>query len=141
MRVAPIVFAAACLGLTAAVLAGCGDRGSIVREVSPEIPQAARPVDGKPAFVGVWAAARSECGHAAWTMTPQRLQSPATVRCAIGTATPTLAGYTLHSSCSSGGVDMPGRIVVTMNGGSPAQGMTLQGGPFTEPVSLVRCAT
>jgi hypothetical protein len=73
-------------------------------------------------------------------MTPDRLQSPGAVRCAVGTVTPTLAGYTLHSACSSGGADTPGRIVVTMNGGSPAQGMTLQGGPFAEPVSLVRCA-
>jgi hypothetical protein len=140
MRLAPILIAVACLGLAAGSAAGCKDRGSIVRKESLQMPQAAKPVDGRPSFIGMWAPARTACGHASWTMTAERLQSPGAVHCAVTTVTPTLAGYTINSACSSGGADTPGRIVVTMNGGQPAQGMTLQGGPFAEPVSLVRCA-
>ena len=139
MRLASLMIAMGCTALGAAAGAGC-DRDTLVRDQAVRVPASAMPASGgQPAFVGAWAAARAACGHAAWVITANQLQAPGAVRCQVGTVTPTLAGYTMNSACSSGGADSPGRIVVTLSGGPPATAMTLQGGPFAEPVSLVRC--
>jgi hypothetical protein len=60
--------------------------------------------------------------------------------CSVSQVSPTLAGYTAYSGCSTGGADTPGRVVMTLSGGPPASALTLSGGPFAEPVPLVRCA-
>ena len=139
MRLAPILIATACVTATGLAVAGCHPSHNIIRKHSPVVPSAAAGADGKPGFVGTWAVAETACGHAAWTMTAQRLQSPGAVDCSVSQLTQTLAGYTINTACSQGGVDTPGRIVMTLNGGPPAQALTLSGGPFAEPVSLVRC--
>ena len=127
------------LTLAGGLLAACDGGGSIVRAQSPQISRASGVVDGQPAFVGRWAASAADCGRTAWTMTAARLQSPGALACSVSQVTPTMAGYTAYSGCSTGGADMPGRVVMTLSGGPPPAALTLTGGPFAEPVSLVRC--
>ena len=131
-------FLALCSLAACLVLAAC-DSGTIMHEDAPATPSASAMVRGQHDFVGRWAASADACGQAAWTMTPQRLQSPGAFQCSISQLSPTMAGYTVNGGCSQGGASTPGRVVMTLVGGPPATGMTLTDGPFVEPLTLVRC--
>jgi hypothetical protein len=127
------------IALCGLALAACEKGGALMHKDAPQTPSASITVNGQPAFVGRWAAANTACGHAAWTMTATRIQSPGALTCTINQASPTMAGYTVYSACAQAGAETPGRIVMTLSGGPPATAMTLTDGPFGEPTALVRC--
>ncbi len=94
---------------------------------------------GKPLFVGRWAASREACANSGWEMTAVSLKSPSALSCEISKAEPTGAGYTVYGTCSVGKAMQPTRLVFTFSGPAHNRGLTLTGGPFTEPMALTRC--
>jgi hypothetical protein len=125
--------------LVSAPAAGCGDRNKLTYASAPAPPPQSAPVDGKPAFAGRWAPAASACLHDAWSMTTAGMNTPGELSCAFDRVQPTDAGYTVAAVCAVGKAKAPGRLVLTLSGKGPSRSLTVNGGPFSEPVALVRC--
>jgi hypothetical protein len=123
--------------LLAAGLAACHARDELTYAKQAPPPPPPAQADGRPAFVGRWAAARTACGHDAWSLDGKGLVSPSVLSCSFDRVDPTDAGYTAIGICTAGKAKAPGRLVLTLTQGSRA--LTLSGGPFAEPVALVRC--
>ena len=110
------------------------EAGAAQREHASPIPTA-----GPPAFVGRWSATASSCAHKVWVLTSDSLRSPSVLSCTFEKVSPTDAGYTALSTCTVGKARAPGRLMFTLVGQGAARSLTLNGGPFDEPVGLVRC--
>ena len=91
-------------------------------------------------YIGRWAAAPTACDNAAWVIEADRLQSPGPLSCTFVKVEPSSAGYTAWSECKVGQTAGPTRLVFTMSGSKADHDLTIEGGPFAEPVALERCA-
>jgi hypothetical protein len=98
-----------------------------------------RPADGTPGFVGRWAATPAACASRAWVLTSDALRSPSVLACSFDRVSPTDAGYAVDSVCTVGKARAPGRLTFTLTGRGEARSLTVDGGPFTEPVALAHC--
>jgi hypothetical protein len=96
-----------------------------------------RPAGGTPGFVGAWALEAADCNGRAWLLTTGGMQSPSVLSCSFDKINPTDAGYTVYSLCTVGKARAPGRLVFTLTG--QGRSLTMNGGPFAEPLALVRC--
>jgi hypothetical protein len=101
--------------------------------------RAAPPADGTLGFVGRWAATPAACATRAWVLTADALRSPSVLACSFDQVSPTDAGYTVDGVCAVGKARAPGRLVFTLTGRGEARSLTVNGGPFTEPVALAHC--
>jgi hypothetical protein len=110
--------------------------GAGVAERAPPHPASAA---GPPAFVGRWAVARAACARQPWVLTSDQLRSPSVLSCSFDKVNPTDAGYTIYSVCTVGKAQAPGRLVFTLTGQGSTRSLTVNGGPFTEPMALARC--
>jgi hypothetical protein len=122
-----------------AIAGGCRDRQALTYAPRSAPPPRSESVQGQPAFTGHWAAATTACGHEAWTLDTSGMVSPGVLSCSFDKVTPTDAGYTADGVCEVGKAREPGRLVLTLTGRGASRSLTLDGGPFTEPVALVRC--
>ena len=133
--------------LIAAMMAGVAGLGACGREDPPFPPAPVRSAASAPAtaavtpptYVGRWAAAPSACADKAWVIQSASLQSPGALSCSLDRVRPTLAGYVANGVCHVGSAAAPGRLVFTFYGSGASSGLTMDGGPFTEPMPLVRC--
>ncbi len=91
-------------------------------------------------YIGRWAAAPTACDNAAWVIQADSLQSPGPLSCTFVKVEPGSAGYTAWSECKVGQAAGPTRLVFTMSGSKADRDLTIEGGPFAEPVALERCA-
>ena len=107
----------------------------IAERASPHPASAA----GTPTFVGRWAVAKAACARQPWVLTTGELRSPSVLSCSFDKVDPTDAGYTVYSVCTVGKAKAPGRLVFTLTGRGAARSLTVNGGPFTEPMALARC--
>lgn len=132
------------------VLAACGreaaDPGTPA--VAPEPPTAAGPAPTtavtsdvpQPApYVGRWAATAALCAHGAWMFEPGRVATAGEVSCDFTTVRPQGAGYQISAKCLSEGTAEPQVFQLALAGAGPAQSMTVTGGPWAGPTTLVRC--
>ncbi len=125
--------------LAAMLLVACRDRYVLktARTAAP-IPRA-EAVGGPPGYVGRWAPSASACTKDGWSFTTAGMESPGVLSCSFDKINPTDAGYTAVGVCTVGKAKAPGRLVMTLTGRGPSRSLTLNGGPFTEPVALARC--
>lgn len=99
----------------------------------------AAPTSAAADFVGVWAARSEDCSrNQTWRFTPDRLAAAGGTNCAIEGAARAPQGWRLQASCTSGGVSRPSQLDLVIDAAAGG-GMTVAGGPFGGPVSLVRC--
>ena len=128
-----------------ALLAFAAPTAACQRHAAPPIAvqaverAAPRPADGTPAFVGRWAATPAACATRAWVLTSDALRSPSVLACSFDQVSQTDAGYTVDGVCAVGKARAPGRLVFTLTGRGEARSLTVNGGPFTEPVALAHC--
>jgi hypothetical protein len=128
--------------LAVLAVAACQKSGLPMAKDSPELEQPAPSAGGAgkiPAYVGRWAVTPSACDSKAWTVASDQLRSPGPFSCSFTEVTPTLAGYTVLSMCRVGKAAAPGRLVFTMVRLPSGPSLTVSGGPFQEPIGLVRC--
>jgi hypothetical protein len=102
-------------------------------------PPSAAALAGPYGYVGRWAPAASACAQEAWQFTSDAMVSPGVLSCSFDKVSPTDAGYTAVGVCQVGKAKAPGRLVLTLTGQGASRSLTLNGGPFPEPVALVRC--
>ncbi|HET8727025.1 MAG TPA: hypothetical protein VFO41_05890 [Alphaproteobacteria bacterium] len=115
------------------LVAGCrGPEG----DLSPPAAQNPQPSEEQPFFVGRWAAAKTACGHAAWTFTPDSLSTPGEVSCTFSQVTRTPEGYDIAATCTAEGPPEAERIRLSY--AQSARALLVEGGPFN-PVGLVAC--
>ena len=129
------------LFLTALLLCACHDRDALL---TASASAEARPTPtatgaGPPDFVGQWAPSPAACGQETWSFTAARMDSPSALSCAFDRVDSSDAGYTAIGVCTVGRAKAPGRLVFTMTGDGASRSLTMNGGPFPEPVALVRC--
>lgn len=124
------------------MLCACGERepplGSAAVAAGP--PPSAAAVAGPPAFVGHWAPSPASCDRDGWAFTTAGFETPGELSCSFDRINPTDAGYTAVGVCTVGKAKAPGRLVLTLTGQGPSRSLTLNGGPFIEPMALVRCS-
>jgi len=130
-------------GLAGLALCACHGSGVPMAKASPELdqpaPAAAAAAAKVPAYVGRWAVTPSACAARAWNVGADQLRSPGPFSCSFTEVTPTLAGYTVLGMCRVGKASAPGRLVFTMTQLPSGPSLTVSGGPFQEPIGLVRC--
>lgn len=113
---------------------------SIGEEAAERAPARPASVAGQPRFVGRWALNQSGCEGRAWVLTTGGMQSPSVLSCSFDKVNPTDAGYTVYSTCTVGKARAPGRLVFTLTRQGATRSLTMNGGPFTEPMALLRCS-
>lgn len=130
-------------------LAACsqgGERGAVKPADDPpsdstEIvtPRGTLPPFNSPdRYVGVWAAAETACGHAAWRIERDRLQSPAWMACDFEKVTPAQDGFTIEAQCTDGAREHNAEIRLSF--AESAQAMLMRGVPETGDVGLIYCS-
>ncbi len=125
--------------LAAAGLGACRqDHPLMAARTLPQASVSEIATSGPPRFLGQWAAAPSACATAPWTIGLTELKSTNALTCSLGRVTPTDAGYTVDAECTVGKASAPALLIFTMTSAAP-HSLALQGGPLTEPISLVRC--
>jgi hypothetical protein len=129
-----------------ALAAGCHGKtlpavGAATAPAAPagRAPQSPASADGAPAFVGRWAVTAATCSRQAWVLTADTLSSPSVLSCSFQGVEPTDAGYMVDSQCMVGKARAAGRLVFRLTGRGQNRALTLSGGPFSEPMALVRC--
>ncbi len=135
-----------CLCLT---LASCGrvnEAESAAGRAAETAEQAAEDTVAEPSpaeaeFVGVWAPSAEQCGQGeTWRITPERLATGAGVSCAIEGAARSGPGWTLQAQCTArGGAAAASVLTLTPDPTPPSTSMTVTGGPFGTPATVVRC--
>lgn len=139
------------LAALAGTLAACGqgegsgrvvERGAAPSAASTDAAAnaaaATTPASAAADFVGVWALQAEQCArNRTWRFTADRLAADG-VNCAIEGAARAPQGWRLQASCTVQGQPRPAQLDLALDE-VPAGGMTLSGGPFGQPVSLVRC--
>ncbi len=91
-------------------------------------------------FVGVWAERPDLCGGGqTWRFTHERLSAANGVSCAVEGAARSAEGWSVQALCTASGAPRPAAVTLSTAGPAPATGVTVSGGPFGTPVSLVRC--
>lgn len=127
---------------------GAASRQTRSTSVQAASPPAAAPLPQKvggrlpPAgseyrYAGRWAAARTACGHEAWTFTPAGLTSPIGEACGFEGVSQTPAGYEIDATCRRGASEESSRI--SLRFAESAQALLASGGPFGKGVGLVWC--
>lgn len=135
------------LGLCLAV-AGCGQEAPGPDRTATEPAPAAGPAPTtaltadvpQPApYVGRWAATAALCADGAWMFEPGRVATAGEVSCDFTTVTPQGAGYQVSAKCLSEGAAEPQTFQLAMAGAGSARSMTVTGGPWAGPITLMRC--
>jgi len=109
-------------------------------QTPPSAPAAASEAAAEADFVGVWAATPELCGrNDTWRFTPERLATAGGVSCAIEGAARSADGWRLQAVCTAEGPPGPADLTLAMVPPPPSSSMTVSGGPFGTPVTLVRC--
>ena len=75
----------------------------------------------------------------AWMFEPGRVATAGEVSCDFTTVTPQAAGYQVSAKCLSEGTAEPQTFQLALAGAGAAQSMTVTGGPWTGPITLMRC--
>ncbi|HVI33395.1 hypothetical protein [Phenylobacterium sp.] len=132
------------------VLAACGREAAAPEPVAaaPEPAPAAGPapttavtadVAQPAAYVGRWAATPALCAEGAWMFEPGRVATAGEVSCDFTTVTPQAAGYQVGAKCLAEGTAEPQTFQLALAGAGAAQRMTVTGGPWSGPITLMRC--
>lgn len=87
-------------------------------------------------YVGRWAQTARECAGHPWVFDARRLRAGDGTNCEITRADVTPAGFSLPGICKRPLEALPGRLLVTF---ADANSVTLTGGFYKQPVTLVRC--
>lgn len=114
-------------------LAACGERKEAV--------VAAVAVQAAPhsSYVGRWAVSLAACQAGAWEFAKDRVGTAGEAACTFAKVAPTPAGYTVQAECTAQGPPTPQTFTLTFAGVGAAETMTVAGGPWRDPVALVRC--
>jgi hypothetical protein len=133
-----IVFSLAAFGIVG-VLGACTPKPQgLFAENSP--PVSVSKVDGTtaPQFIGRWSTGAKTCRN------PMVIQAKAlhdgATDCEFAKIDNASAGYSIYAVCHAGKGSQPGRLTLTLPDPTHTRSMTLEGGPFKQPVSLERCA-
>lgn len=104
----------------------------------PATPRGTLPPFNSPTrYVGVWAAAETACGHAAWRIERNKIQSPAWMACDLTNVTPSQGGFDISATCTDGATEQDAKIRLSF--AESAQAMLMQGVPETGDVGLIYC--
>jgi len=138
---------AACMSLLAVVfgVAACEERGAdppvppAVTAPSADQAPAAETAGATPRYVGRWASEPANCAAGAWTFEARRVATAGEVSCDFEKVSPTAAGYRVAAQCIAQAPPEPQTFTLTFEGPADAERMIVAGGPWSGPISLVRC--
>lgn len=127
----------------AAIVAGLA-LGACAREEAAEGPPAptTMPADGpaeRASYIGRWAATPELCSDGAWAFEEARVVTAGEVACDFQEVTPIATGYEVSATCWAEGPPQAGTFMLTLTDPAPPQTMSVTGGPWAGPVTLVRC--
>lgn len=126
---------AVAFAVIALAVAACDRQdSSLFVEQSTVVKAPAIPVQN---YVGRWAVTPANCAAHPWTFDKISLAAGDGTVCQIASAERSPAGYSLPGICKRPDGELPGRLLLTFAG---VDSMTLTGGPYKNPVTLVRCS-
>lgn len=132
------------LPFAAVLLLGACQREATVQ--SPAPPPVAANADGRaslpPAaasnrYVGLWAVDAAACADPPWRFEARRLSTRGEVGCAFDAVREVPAGYEIAATCTAQAPPEPHTIKLSF--AESAEAMRVEGGPWSEPIALVRC--
>lgn len=126
---------AALLSVAVVALTGCDSPA----ETTAPTPSAAAPPAAQslmPFYVGRWAAAETACGHAAWNITQQGLETSGGVACTFERVTQTQTGVDIAARCTGEGARQVSTIRLAY--AQSAQALLVEAEPFAN-VGLTAC--
>lgn len=138
LRIAPAVL----------FLSACGQGGRLGAEkpsapapiASSEVstPRGTLPPFNSPTrYVGVWAAAETACGHAAWRFERNKMQGPDWTACEFKSVTASQGGFNINAKCTDGANERDATLRLSF--AESAQAMLMQGVPETGDIGLIYC--
>lgn len=138
---------AACMSLVAIAfgLSACDARDAAQPVPRGEVaPPATRPPavaasESTPRYVGRWASEPANCAAGAWRFEARRLATAGEVSCDFDEVSATPGGYRISARCIAQAPPERQTFSLTFEGPPDAQRMTVAGGPWSGPISLVRC--
>jgi len=100
---------------------------------------AAEPAFQPPSFVGRWAAEPKLCAAGAWVFRTDGVSTAGEVSCAFRRVEPSASGYRIQAACTHEGSQSDTEIGLSLTDPAPPQSMTVEGGPWSGPITLQRC--
>jgi hypothetical protein len=102
---------------------------------APAAPLTPQP----PSYVGRWAVSLAACQNGAWEFTRDRVGTAGEVSCQFDKVTPNPSGYAIEAQCVAQAPPELQSFTLAFTGVGPAETMTITGGPWSGPITLVRC--
>lgn len=96
-----------------------------------------RPAPPLQDYIGRWAVTTDNCVSHPWVFETNRMTAADGTDCDIAKADKTPAGFSLPGICRRPEGELPGRLLLTF---ADADSVTLTGGFYKQPVTLVRCS-
>lgn len=129
------------IALAAAVaLAGCGEERGAAAPARPAEPVVVTPpTTAAPDYVGRWAVSLAGCQTGGWEFRKDSLGTAGEVSCQFKKVTQRPDGYAIDAQCTAQAPPELKSFTLSFAGVGPAQTMTVDGGPWSGPVALVRC--
>lgn len=128
--------------LAVLALAACSDERPPASGQGPApAPGATAPArPAEPAsYVGRWAARPELCQAGAWTFEPGGVTTAGEVACDFQEVAPEASGWRVKATCVAQAPPQAHDFSLTLTDPAPPQSMTVTGGPWDGPVTLVRC--
>lgn len=124
------------------LLAACGQSAEKAEDAAAANPeklgQMGPPDEARTpvSFEGRWAPSPDLCAGGPYVFEAQRLTAPGGVVCTFQRVNPITGGYDLVANCAADQPDEKSQIKLGLTDG---QQMTVNGGPWSETVTLMRC--
>lgn len=106
---------------------------------APTPPAAPAPTTAQPSYVGRWAVSLAACQAGGWEFTKDSVGTAGEVSCQFDKVTPRAGGYAIDAQCTAQAPPELRSFTLAFAGVGPAETMTVAGGPWDGPVTLVRC--
>ncbi|WP_041373506.1 hypothetical protein [Phenylobacterium zucineum] len=119
--------------------AGPPETTAVVEDAEPAAAPGAEPAFRPASFVGRWAAEPGLCADGAWLFRTDGVSTAGEVSCAFRSVTATASGYRIDATCAAEGEETSSEITLAMTDPAPPQSMTVSGGPWAGPITLMRC--
>lgn len=132
----------AALAIVAALtLAACSEQPAQQAQTPPPAtaPPTAPPTPQPPSYVGRWAVSLAACQNGAWEFAKDRVGTAGEVSCQFDKVTPNPSGYAIEAQCVAQAPPELQSFTLAFTGVGPAETMTITGGPWSGPITLVRC--
>ncbi len=133
-------WALALASAAAALVAGCSEERPPAAPARPAASAAVTPPTANtPDYVGRWAVSLAGCQTGGWEFRKDSLGTAGEVSCQFKKVTQRPDGYAIDAQCAAQAPPELKSFTLSFAGVGPAQTMTVDGGPWSGPVALVRC--